>query len=107
MKEALDAVKIAEGEAKALLDEAEKEARAIVAKAEQDGEVTIEEAKKSGDLEGKKLVERAQAEAQEQSHQLAQEHEKKVKILKKQAAGRIPRAVDLIVERIVKAHGDS
>ena len=107
MKKALDAVKIAEAKARALIEDSEKEARAIIAKAEQDSENHIEEAKGLGELEGKKLVEMARAKAKEQSVRMSEEHQKSVDNLKQQAAGKMHRAVDLIVERIVKAHGDS
>ena len=107
MKEVLDAVKIAEGKAQTIVADAEKEARDLIAQAESAGEKHLEEAKRISDLEGKDLVENARSEAERQSENLSKDYEERVVILKRQAAKKMPLAVDLIVERIVKAHGDS
>lgn len=107
MKDALEDVKITEQQAKTLLEEAEKEARVIISNARDEGEKLLLDAKKRGEAEGNKIVKQAEDDATNQAGNLSKEHEEKVKHLEKFAAAKINKAVDMIVERIVKAHGNS
>ena len=53
------------------------------------------------------MREQAEAKAQEIAEGFKKEYEEQVKRLKEISANRMETAVDMIVERIVKAHGNS
>ena len=107
MNKAPEDVKAAEQEARNLLDEADKEAKAIVAKATSDGEGILKDEKKRGDKEREILLQRAETEALEMVKDLDKENKAQITRLRENCANRMEKAVNLITERIVKAHGNS
>ncbi|HHY92956.1 MAG TPA: hypothetical protein GX511_06405 [Firmicutes bacterium] len=105
--EALRTVRATEASALELRRAAREEARRIVERAEADAETLLEQATRAAQEEARRLLTRAEAEAAQEAEPIHQEAEKVCARIRQEAAGRLPPAVALIVERIVKANGRS
>jgi vacuolar-type H+-ATPase subunit H len=105
--EALRAVRETEANALELRRAAREEARRTVERAEAEGEALVEQAVRAAQEEARKLLAQAEAEAAREAEPIKKEAEKACARIRQEAAGRLPPAVALIVERIVKADGRS
>ena len=82
-------------------------ARQIREQAESEGEAIVSQAIAEARQEAAKLLARAEAEAAEEAKPIHQEAEAVSARIREEAKQRLPDAVALIVERIVKANGCS
>lgn len=105
--EALRAVRETEANTVEMRRNARVKARQIREKAEADGEALIKKAISEAQQEAQNIIVRAEAEAAQEAEPIHQEAEAASAQIRKQAKGRLPDAVSLIVERIVKANGCS
>ena len=105
--EALRAVRETEASAVEMRRNARAEARQIMERAEAESEVlaakTVEEARREAEV----LIARAEAEAAKEAQPIHQEAKAASARIRQEAKQRLPDAVSLIVERIVKANGRS
>ena len=67
----------------------------------------IEDAKLQGKEQSKKLIQQAEAEAVKTAESFKKECQEQVEHLRKISADKMNKAVDMILERIVKVHGNS
>lgn len=105
--EALRAVRETEASAVELRRAAREEARQILERAEAEGEALVEREVRAAQEEARALLARAEAEAAQEAEPIRQEAHKVSARIREEAAVRLPQAVALIVERIVKANARS
>jgi V/A-type H+-transporting ATPase subunit G/H len=105
--EALRAVRETEVSAVELRRSTRAEARKIRERAEAEGEAIVAKAVAEARREAAELLARAEAEAAEEAKPIHQEAEAVSARIGEEAKQRLPEAVALIVERIVKANGRS
>jgi V/A-type H+-transporting ATPase subunit G/H len=105
--EALRAVRETEASAVEMRRNARAEARQIREKAEAEGEALVTKAIREARQEAENIIVRAEAEAAKEAEPIHQEAEAASAQIRQRSKGRLPDAVSLIVERIVKANGRS
>ncbi len=105
--EALRAVRQTEANAVEIRRSARAEARQIIERAESEAEALVAQAVQEARREAENLIARAEAEAAKEAQPIHQEAEAASAHIRQEAKQRLPDAVSLIVERIVKANGCS
>ncbi|MDK2784427.1 MAG: V/A-type H+/Na+-transporting ATPase subunit [Bacillota bacterium] len=105
--EALRAVRETETSALELRRAAREEARRMVERAEAEAEALVEQEVRAAKEEARALLAQAEAEALREAEPIQREANEACARMQEEAAGRLSQAVALIVERIVKANGRS
>lgn len=107
---ALEAVKeilCKEEEGENVVKAAKEEARIKVLKAKKEAETSISEARNEALVEKNKTIEDYENAAREQVAKNREKYELKINAVKASSYEKLDKAVTLIVERIVKNHGNS
>ncbi len=100
-------IREAESQADAVVREAQQKARQVLKDAEEKGAQMLKKAVAEAEAQAKELLRRAEAEARQEAAVLVEAHQKKIESVKSSAKARLPEAVAMITERIVRTHAYS
>ncbi|MDI3535072.1 MAG: V/A-type H+/Na+-transporting ATPase subunit [Thermosediminibacterales bacterium] len=104
--EEIKAIKEAEKEAEKILADAKRKAAQIVKEAKEEAENLIADTIKNAEAEGRILVQKAEESSKKEVDGIKSEYEQKWKAMEQQALKNMDKAVNFIVERIVKSDGN-
>ncbi|HHX87679.1 MAG TPA: hypothetical protein GX693_05830 [Firmicutes bacterium] len=100
----VQSIREAEEKAVALIREAALQVRQIRKQAETESSRTIEQSRAETAVQSQEMLEQAEKEAHEQVKPLLEFQQQKVARIREMAGSKVPAAVALIKERIVKLH---
>lgn len=103
--ELVQSIKDAEKKADAMIREARQKARQMVKEAEEHGARLVREAQEEAAAKAKAILQQAEAEARQEAGPLVAAQMQEITRLKQEAEGKLPEAVSMIKERVVKFHG--
>lgn len=98
----LERILDAEEQADQIKIAAQKEAEALCAQARQGAASLIEEHKQKARAEAEAFIATEEKKAQQEAEEIRHHGEAKAKLLQKEAAAKIAKAVDLVLERVVR-----
>lgn len=101
VKDVIEGIKKTEAQAAAIIDEARKKGGEIIARAREASGKSIEDARKRGAESVKEALKKAEEEASRRIDQIAAKEQEKRKALKQVSAGKVDKAVDVVIERIL------
>lgn len=104
--ELVKAIKDAENEAEKKIREAQQSARQVIREAENAAETELKQAVAAAGEEAKKLILKAEEEAAAETIPINQKQLKTIAALKAEAAGRMPKALALLKEKVVNTDAD-
>lgn len=102
VRELIESIKETEAGAAGIIDDARKKKVEIIAKAREDGKKKVEDARSQGAGAVKQALAKAQRDAEVKMEEITQREQADRESLKQAAAKNISKAVDLIIERVVK-----
>jgi len=101
--EDIQKVSAAERDTQAKKGQAQAEAKQLVSAAHRDGAAAVAKAKADAEAQGRAWLEQADAKAAKQAERTRQEEEKTCQAMRKKARGRLDKAAELIVRRVVNS----
>ncbi|MGE5484604.1 MAG: hypothetical protein ACM3X4_06275 [Ignavibacteriales bacterium] len=105
--EVLNRIRDAEKAAEMVIEASRARAAEMLSSAEVEAEKTVERARDAAEAEAKRVTESILAAARQEAEKIRKDAEAGAREYAARASGRMSRAVDLIVERVVKADGRS
>jgi len=105
--EIIKGIKEAERAVEEKIKSAHQEAKDLLLRAEEEAERIIKAAEDSEILKGKKALEAADKEAQQEAGDKKKQNDMKCQAMKQKAEEKMEEAVNLVLERIVKINGNS
>jgi vacuolar-type H+-ATPase subunit H len=101
VKDIIEGIKGTEAEAAGIIEKARKEKAEIIAKAKDDARKMIEAAETDGKDTVKQALARAREEAAAKVEEIAAREAKDLETVRREASGRIDRAVEIIVKKMM------
>ena len=105
--EVINIVQKAEADAEKIRLDALQKAKDIIRQAEEEGQRSIDEVYEQSDAERKTLIAAAERKAQEEISNMTHDTDQKCKDIVDAAQGRMVKAVDLIMRKVVGSDGNS
>lgn len=105
--EIIKSIKQAEQEAERVVEASIIRARDIVSDAEKQRQTILGNALKEAKQESDEIMKKSEAKAQEEVQKILKRTEEEIQLLKKETEPKINRAIDFIIEKVVKVNGNS
>jgi len=100
--DAIKQVTDSEQQAKALVAQAQAQAKQLLQQAQKDGEAALAAARKEAQDRVRERMDRAEAAGAEKTRQTLEQYETDCRALKAKAEGRLDKAAEMIVGKVVK-----
>jgi V/A-type H+/Na+-transporting ATPase subunit G/H len=104
--ELVKAIKEAESKAEKIIRDAKQDARQLIREAESTAEIEQQEALAKAGQEAKQMIQKAEEEANAETIPLQEKQKNIISRLREDASGRLPNAVALMKEKVVKSDAD-
>lgn len=105
--EIIKAVRKAEQDAEKVIEDSVSRSRDIISNAEKDKHKILENAIKEGEREAAEIMKQMESDAQREEERIYIRAEEEGEAIKKATDPKIDSAVDFVIEKVVKSHGNS
>ena len=101
VKDVIDGIKATEAKGAGVIEEAKRKKAEIVGKAREEARRLVESTRKQGAADVKQALGKAEAEASRRTEEIAKDEQKKRETLRQSSSGNIPKAVDVVIKRML------